>query len=73
LLEMVDEICETEHNAISPDSRPLRLNIGCGPDVRAGYLNIDWRARPGVFPSWTPARWTRCLPMTSSNIFLEVP
>jgi glycosyltransferase involved in cell wall biosynthesis/SAM-dependent methyltransferase len=48
LLEMVDEICETEHNAISPDSRPLRLNIGCGPDVRAGYLNIDWRARPGV-------------------------
>jgi glycosyltransferase involved in cell wall biosynthesis len=27
---------------------PVRLNVGCGPDIRAGYLNLDFNANPGV-------------------------
>lgn len=26
----------------------MRLNLGCGSDVRAGYVNVDFRSLPGV-------------------------
>lgn len=26
----------------------MRLNLGCGDDIRNGYVNVDFRPRPGV-------------------------
>lgn len=26
----------------------MRLNLGCGTDIRSGYVNVDFRALPGV-------------------------
>jgi hypothetical protein len=26
----------------------VKLNLGCGPDIREGYINIDVRELPGV-------------------------
>lgn len=26
----------------------MRLNLGCGTDIRAGYVNVDFRSLPGV-------------------------
>jgi SAM-dependent methyltransferase len=27
------------------ESKYLKLNLGCGPDIRLGYLNVDWKAK----------------------------
>lgn len=27
---------------------PLRLNLGCGRNAMAGWVNVDWKALPGV-------------------------
>jgi SAM-dependent methyltransferase len=32
----------------TPDREPRRLNVGCGHDVRAGWVNLDAAALPGV-------------------------
>jgi SAM-dependent methyltransferase len=32
----------------SAASAPLRLNLGCGRNVLAGWVNLDWKALPGV-------------------------
>lgn len=26
----------------------MRLNLGCGPDIKSGYVNVDFRSLPGV-------------------------
>ncbi|MBN1606542.1 MAG: glycosyltransferase [Polyangiaceae bacterium] len=32
----------------TPSPGPVRLNLGCGPDIRSGYLNLDFNENPGV-------------------------
>lgn len=40
---------DTECRATSTEqTQPIRLNLGCGTDIRRGYVNIDVRALPGV-------------------------
>ena len=36
-----------DSSAPLPDPLPKRANVGCGYDVRAGYLNVDLHARHG--------------------------
>jgi SAM-dependent methyltransferase len=33
---------------INAPERPRRLNLGCGTDIREGYVNLDSAALPGV-------------------------
>ena len=35
-------------NGLSDRSDHLKINLGCGPDVRDGYVNVDARPFPGV-------------------------
>lgn len=30
----------------------MKLNLGCGADVRPGYVNVDLEERPGVDVAW---------------------
>lgn len=39
----------------------MRLNLGCGSDIREGYVNVDLHERPGVFAadlSQIPWQWS---------------
>lgn len=39
----------------------MRLNLGCGSDIREGYINVDLHERPGVFAadlSQIPWQWS---------------
>jgi predicted SAM-dependent methyltransferase len=51
-----------------PDPMPRRINVGCGYDVRPGYLNVDFVARhnPDLLADVTS------LPMLPSGYFDEV-
>ena len=42
-----------EAAAALPDDRKRRVHLGCGPDVRYGWLNIDYR--PGAAIGYDPA------------------
>ncbi len=39
---------ESEFQSVLDRLRPLRVNLGCGSDVRAGWINVDKVDLPGI-------------------------
>jgi len=58
----------TDSHATLPNPLPTRINIGCGYDVRAGYLNVDLQPKhnPDLVADATH------LPMLPSGYFEEI-
>lgn len=45
---MIEEIALDDAPSLTLTDQPTRLNIGCGRDIKPGYINLDRVSGPGV-------------------------